>query len=76
MATVETRDLAVKAAPVHISVAGRIDDRSYHMARILARSLQDENTHVTVSLLPMVETDWDEFVKTSAAVRGVVPYTV
>lgn len=72
MATVEKQDLPVTAAPLAISIAGRLDDRGYHMCRVLARTLQEENTHVSVSMMPMVETDWDDFIRVTATVRSVV----
>lgn len=75
MATVPKEELACTAAPLCISIAGRIDDRGYHMCRVLARTLEAENVHVTLKLLPMVETDWDDFIKVSASSLGVAHKT-
>lgn len=72
MATVEKAVIPATAAPIRLSVAGRIDDRGFHMARVLARSLQEDHVHVSVELFPMTETAWDDFVRVTAAVCTVM----
>jgi hypothetical protein len=70
-ASVEKRVIEVAVAPVTISIAGRVDDRGFQACRVIGRALQLENTHVTVNVLPMWETDWEEFVRNTALVRIV-----
>ncbi len=57
---------------MRISIAGRVDDRGFHQCRVIARALVDANTHVSVDLLPLMETQWEDFVRVTAAV-GVRP---
>ncbi len=69
MVSIEPRVLSSKAPKIRISIAGRIDDRGYQMCRVIGRSLVDANTHVTLDLVPLQETQWEEFVRATASVR-------
>jgi hypothetical protein len=68
-ASVDKRVIDVAVSPITISIAGRVDDRGFQACRVIGRVLQLDNTHVTVNVLPMWETDWEEFVRDTAAVR-------
>jgi hypothetical protein len=66
--SVERKVLSSKASHISISIAGRIDDRNYHMCRVLGRALVEENTHVSLELVPMMETQWEDFIRATSAV--------
>lgn len=68
MVSLEPRVLSSKASEIRISIAGRIDDRGYQMCRVIARSLVEANTHVSVELVPLMETQFEEFVRVTAKV--------
>ena len=72
MVSVEPRVLSSKAPAIRISIAGRVDDRGYQMARVIGRALVTANTHVSLELVPLMETQWEDFVRVTASVRAVV----
>ena len=50
------------ATPVHIVVAGKVNDPSYQQAKV-AKRLSSSNSNVSYEALPFFETDWEEFAK-------------
>ena len=73
MATLPREEIASKAAAIELCVTGRIDDAGFQMARVLARSVAEEQTHVTVTSKALVETEWAQWLRETLPVRCVLP---
>eukprot|EP00500_Bicosoecida_sp_ms1_P002294 CAMPEP_0203811294 /NCGR_PEP_ID=MMETSP0115-20131106/3475_1 /ASSEMBLY_ACC=CAM_ASM_000227 /TAXON_ID=33651 /ORGANISM="Bicosoecid sp, Strain ms1" /LENGTH=622 /DNA_ID=CAMNT_0050720115 /DNA_START=29 /DNA_END=1897 /DNA_ORIENTATION=- len=56
--------------PMAFVIAGKIDDKEFHQARVVARHLASENAHVTVEVQEFTESDWEEYIRRKAKELG------
>ncbi len=59
------------STPVHIVVAGKVNDASYQEAKEIAKRLASRHSNVTHENLPFFETDWEDFAKKASKKFGV-----
>ena len=56
--------------PVLLVVAGKVDDKEYQMCRVAAENIASTNANFEVELRPMMETDWEEYIRAKSAELG------
>ena len=61
-------DSTGRVIPVHLTIAGRMDDARYQQAKVLADSLSKLNKFTTFELVPLVEVDWVEYLRVKKTV--------
>ena len=60
----------MSSTPALLVVAGKIDGPDYHISRTIAEYLAETNANVEVELFPLLEADWEEWIRSKAVDLG------